>query len=81
MSAAGSAWAQTDLLDPDDVGEETITLSEDDAPFVFRSATGAEVIFYGQFNPTWQSFDDGEETNGGVVDNGNWNTRVGFRIV
>jgi hypothetical protein len=39
------------------------------------------VTFYGQFNPTWQSFDDGEETNGGVVDNGNWNSRVGFRIV
>jgi hypothetical protein len=78
-SAAGG-WAQ-EVLDPDDVGEETITLPEDDAPFVFRNASGGEVTFYGQFNPTWQSFDDGEETNGGVVDNGNWNTRVGFRIV
>ncbi len=78
-SAAGG-WAQ-EVLDPDDVGEETITLPEDDAPFVFRNASGGEVTFYGQFNPTWQSFDDGEETNGGVVDNGNWNSRVGFRIV
>jgi hypothetical protein len=78
-SAAGG-WAQ-ELLDPDDVGEETITLPEDDVPFVFRNASGGEVTFYGQFNPTWQSFDDGEETNGGVVDNGNWNSRVGFRIV
>lgn len=76
----GTGQAQT-LLDADDAGEETITLPEDDAPFVFRSASGAEVTFYGQFNPTWQSFDDGEETTGGVVDNGNWNSRVGFRIV
>ncbi len=80
LFGAGSGQAQT-LLDTDDVGEETITLPEDDVPFVFRSASGSEVTFYGQFNPTWQSFDDGEETNGGVVDNGNWNTRVGFRIV
>ena len=78
--SATSGWSQA-VLDIDDVGEETITLPEDDVPFVFRSATGSEVTFYGQFNPTWQSFDDGEETNGGVVDNGNWNTRVGFRIV
>jgi hypothetical protein len=76
----GAGQAQT-LLDADDAGEETITLPEDDVPFVFRSASGAEVTFYGQFNPTWQSFDDGEETTGGVVDNGNWNSRVGFRIV
>jgi hypothetical protein len=80
VAAAGAGWAQ-DVLDTDDVGEETITLPEDNAPFVFRSASGSEVTFYGQFNPTWQSFGDGEETNGGVVDNGNWNTRVGFRIV
>ena len=63
------------------MGEETITLPEDDVPFVFRNASGGEVTFYGQFNPTWQSFDDGDETTGGIVDNGNWNTRLGFRIV
>jgi hypothetical protein len=79
-SFPGHSWAQT-VLDPDDEGEETITLPADNAPYVFRNASGAEVTFYGQFNPTWQSFDDGEETNGGVVDNGNWNSRLGFRIV
>jgi hypothetical protein len=79
MSSATCGWSQT-VLDSDDVGEETITLPEDDVPFVFRSASGGSVTFYGQFNPTWQSFDDGEETTSGVVDNGNWNSRVGFRI-
>jgi hypothetical protein len=78
MSSA--AWSQT-VLDVDDEGEETITLPADNTPYVFRSSSGGEVTFYGQFNPTWQSFDDGEEANSGVVDNGNWNSRVGFRIV
>jgi hypothetical protein len=80
LACAASAGIAQTVLDPDDVGEETITLPEDDVPFVFRNASGGSVTFYGQFNPTWQSFDDGEETNGGVVDNGNWNSRVGFRI-
>lgn len=79
-SCPGYSWSQA-VLDPDDKGEETITIPADGAPYVFRNASGAEVTFYGQFNPTWQNFDDGEETNGGVVDNGNWNSRVGFRIV
>ena len=39
------------------------------------------MTFYGQFNPVFQSFDDGEETTSGIVDNGNWNSRVGFTLV
>jgi hypothetical protein len=56
---------------------------ESDAPIeveeelVYRDETGAELTFYGQFNPVYQSFDDGGETTSGVVDNGNWNSRIG----
>jgi hypothetical protein len=57
---------------------------ESDAPIeiedelVYRDETGAELTFYGQFNPVYQSFDDGGETTSGVVDNGNWNSRIGI---
>ena len=56
---------------------------EADAPIdveedlVYRDETGGELTFYGQFNPVYQSFDDGGETTSGVVDNGNWNSRIG----
>ena len=46
----------------------------------FRNQSGGETVFYGQINPAWQYFDDGEQTTDGLVDNGNWNTRLGFRI-
>lgn len=36
------------------------------------------ITLYGQVNLTYQSFDDGETTTDGIVDNGNWNTRLGF---
>ena len=81
LCLAGAGWAQTITLDDADDGEETITLPDDGQRLVFRNRSGGEVTFYGQFNPTWQSFDDGAETTSGVVDNGNWNSRVGFRIV
>jgi hypothetical protein len=38
---------------------------------------GGEISPYGQVNLTYQSFDDGDETTSGIVDNGNWNTRLG----
>jgi hypothetical protein len=81
LCLAQAAWSQTIPLDDADEGEETITLPDDGQRLVFRNRSGGEVTFYGQFNPTWQSFDDGGETTSGVVDNGNWNSRVGFRIV
>jgi hypothetical protein len=46
----------------------------------FTNQSGGEVNFYGQLNLAYQSFDDGEETTSGIVDNGNWNTRLGFTI-
>jgi hypothetical protein len=50
-------------------------------PLTFNLTSGGVMTFYGQFNPVFQSFDDGEETTSGIVDNGNWNSRVGFTIV
>jgi hypothetical protein len=44
----------------------------------FGDEIGAEITFYGQFNPVYQSFDDGDETTSGIVDNGNWNSRIGL---
>ena len=38
---------------------------------------GGVLTLYGQANLTFQSFDDGGETTSGIVDNGNWNTRLG----
>jgi hypothetical protein len=57
---------------------------EADAPIevedelTFGDVAGAEVTFYGQLNPVYQSFDDGGETTSGIVDNGNWNSRIGL---
>ncbi len=46
----------------------------------FTNRSGGEANFYGQINLTWQSYDDGEETTSGIVDNGNWNTRLGVTV-
>ena len=35
---------------------------------------------YGQINLAYQSFDDGGQITDGIVDNGNWNTRLGFLV-
>jgi hypothetical protein len=46
----------------------------------FTNARGGVATFYGQVNLTYQSFDDGQETTSNIVDNGNWNSRLGFTI-
>ena len=46
----------------------------------FTSPGGGVAVFYGQVNLTYQSFDDGVETTSNIVDNGNWNSRLGFTI-
>jgi hypothetical protein len=43
----------------------------------FKSPGGGVTVFYGQFNLAYQSFDDGQQTTSKVVDNGNWNSRLG----
>jgi hypothetical protein len=46
----------------------------------FTSPSGGVATFYGQLNLTYQGYDDGEQTTSGIVDNGNWNTRLGFTV-
>ena len=81
IALATGAWAQSTLLVTTDEGEEQITLPDADKRLSYGTLPGTEFTFYGQFNPTYQSFDDGQDTTGGLVDNGNWNSRLGFRIV
>ena len=66
-------------FDYDALVEELPIESEAYAPaLTFTSRSGAVTTFYGQVNLTYQSFDDGEETTSNIVDNGNWNSRLGF---
>jgi hypothetical protein len=61
--------------------DEAVIESEVFTPrMTFTNPRGGEAVFYGQFNPTYQVFDDGEETTEGLVDNGNWNSRLGFLV-
>jgi hypothetical protein len=46
----------------------------------FTNPSGGVTTFYGQVNLTYQSFDDGGRTTGNLVDNGNWNSRLGLTI-
>ena len=46
----------------------------------YTDDSGFEANLYGQVNLVYQGFDDGQETTGGIVDNGNWNTRLGFTL-
>ena len=76
-----AAWAQA-VLDPDDVGEETITLPEDNAPFVFRNGFGrggdrstASSTRRGRASTTARRRTAGSSTTATGT------ARVGFRIV
>lgn len=46
----------------------------------FQNDSGGTARFYGQFSPSFLSFDDGRETTGNLADNANSNTRLGFVI-
>jgi hypothetical protein len=46
----------------------------------FTNPSGGVTTFYGQVNLTYQSFDDGGRTTTNLVDNGNWNSRLGLTI-
>lgn len=86
---AGGAAAQAD----DQTGTETETdylssvADEPVAPGPTRSLTtfttegGGVLTLYGQANLAFQSFDDGGGTTSRVVDNGNWNSRLGATFV
>ena len=79
VAAGTGAWAQTITLNEQDEGEEIITLPEDGERLSYGTPATGELTFYGQFNPVYQSFDDGANTTSGLVDNGNWNSRLGVR--
>ena len=81
LLAGSGAWAQTITLNETDEGEEIITLPKDGETLSYSYPSGGVFTFYGQFNPVYQSFDDGQDTTSGLVDNGNWNSRLGFRYV
>ena len=67
--------------DYDALVEELPIESEVYAPATtFTNQSGGVTTFYGQLNLTYQSYDDGEQTTDGIVDNGNWNTRLGFTV-
>ncbi len=48
------------------------------AEMKFENASGGSVLLYGQFNPAYQSVDDGVSTYSNPVDNTNTNSRVGL---
>ncbi len=80
-SAAGAQGIGETDFDYDDPVESLPIESEVYGPATtFTNPNGGEVNFYGQLNLTFQSFDDGEETTSNIVDNGNWNSRLGFTI-
>ncbi|MCX7288299.1 MAG: porin [Rhodobacterales bacterium] len=81
LVAGTGVWAQPVTLNDTDEGEEIITLPKDGEKLTYGYPSGGTFTVYGQFNPVYQSFDDGQNTTSGLVDNGNWNSRVGFRYV
>lgn len=48
---------------------------------VYETGSGGTFTYYGQFNPAFTSFDDGQETTDQFADNESSSSRVGFRIV
>lgn len=46
----------------------------------YENDTGGSFTWYGQFDPSFQSYDDGTETYNRLVDNSGSNSRIGFRL-
>lgn len=46
----------------------------------YENDTGGSFTWYGQFDPSFQSYDDGTETYDRLVDNSGSNSRIGFRL-
>jgi hypothetical protein len=76
-ASAAQTLPETDF-DYSDLEADAPIEVDDEDKLTYGDETGAEVTFYGQFNPVYQSFDDGGETTSGIVDNGNWNSRIGL---
>ncbi|WP_424984353.1 porin [Microbulbifer sp. S227A] len=50
------------------------------AELKYENGNGGSVLLYGQFDPAYLSFDDGEETTSDVVDNSASNSRIGLWV-
>jgi hypothetical protein len=82
-SPAAFAQEKTDAEFDYDAAVEDLPIESEvyQPPLTFNLYSGGVMTFYGQFNPVFQSFDDGDEITSGIVDNGNWNSRLGFTLV
>ncbi len=49
------------------------------ADITYDTASGGTFTVYGQFNPSYTSFDDGVTSTGQVADNASSVSRIGFR--
>jgi hypothetical protein len=89
LFAGVSAWAEQEATELMDVYEGIYEYEPDteipieseifQPPLTFPSPFGT-ITLYGQVNLAYQSFDDGGTTTDGIVDNGNWNSRLGFLV-
>lgn len=84
-SASGAQSLSETDFDYDAVVEELPIKADESADegsrLTFTNSRGGVATFYGQFNLAYQSFDDGGQTTSNIVDNGNWNSRLGFTII
>jgi hypothetical protein len=89
LFAGVSAWAEQEASELRKEYDEIYQYEPDtevpvesdvfEPPLTFTSPFGT-ITLYGQFNLAYQSFDDGGTTTDGIVDNGNWNSRLGFLV-
>ncbi len=78
--ASAQTVPETSYGNLDEPSAEVIEAEATQTATTFTNQTGGEAQFYGQFSPTFQSFNDSKDYTTGIVDNGNWNTRLGVRI-
>lgn len=71
--------AYDEIYGYDDLADAPIESDIFEPPLTFDSPFGI-ITLYGQVNLAYQSFDDGVTTTDGIVDNGNWNSRLGFLV-
>lgn len=80
-TGAGAQGQEVEQFDYVALAEELpIESDENGSAATFTNESGGVATFYGQVNLAFQSFDDGTGTTSGIVDNGNWNTRLGFTV-
>ena len=79
-AAAAQTVTKADLAYDDLIEEQPIDSKVYGPALTFTNASGGTTTFYGQVNLVYQSFDDGAQTTSDIVDNGNWNSRLGFTI-